>query len=68
LPILLTTLAVVLGSAILLADPVFGGLAVSLIFGTAVSSALNIIIVPVLYYRVEKWREKRAIRQAKARA
>jgi len=50
-PILLTTLAVVLGSAIMLTDPVFGGLAISLIFGTVISSALTIIIVPVLYYR-----------------
>ncbi|WP_295448328.1 hypothetical protein [uncultured Thiodictyon sp.] len=32
--ILLTTLAIVLGSAIMLSDPVFGGLAISLIFGT----------------------------------
>jgi len=63
LPILLTTLAVILGSAIMLTDPVFGGLAISLIFGTAVSSALAIIIVPVLYYFVEKWREKRDIRR-----
>ncbi|MCV2890455.1 MAG: efflux RND transporter permease subunit [Pseudophaeobacter sp. bin_em_oilr2.035] len=53
-PILLTTLAVILGSAIMLTDPVFGGLAISLIFGTGVSSALTIIIVPVLYYRVKK--------------
>lgn len=58
-PILLTTLAVMLGSSIMLADPVFGGLAISLIFGTAISSALTIIIVPVLYYRVEKWRQAR---------
>lgn len=50
-PILLTTLAVVLGSAVMLTDPVFGGLAISLIFGTVVSSALTIIIVPILYYR-----------------
>lgn len=53
-PILLTTLAVMLGSAIMLTDPVFGGLAISLIFGTVVSSALTIIIVPVLYYRAER--------------
>lgn len=59
LPILLTTLAVILGSAIMLTDPVFGGLAISLIFGTAVSSALAILIIPVLYYRVEHWRESR---------
>lgn len=53
-PILLTTLAVMLGSAIMLTDPVFGGLAISLIFGTVVSSALTIIVVPVLYYRAER--------------
>ncbi len=55
-PILLTTLAVVLGSSIMLTDPVFGGLAISLIFGTVVSSALTVFIVPVLYYGVEKRR------------
>lgn len=58
-PILLTTLAVMLGSAVMLSDPVFGGLAISLIFGTAVSSALTIVIIPVLYYQVEKWRVNR---------
>ena len=67
-PILLTTLAVMLGSSVMLADPVFGGLAISLIFGTAVSSALTIIIVPVLYYRVEKWRESRALRHERIAA
>ena len=56
-PILLTTLAVILGSAIMLTDPVFGGLAISLIFGTGVSSALTIIIVPVLYYRANRGAE-----------
>jgi len=49
-PILLTTLAIVLGSAIMIADPVFGGLAISLIFGTVVSTALSVFVVPVLYY------------------
>jgi multidrug efflux pump subunit AcrB len=59
-PILLTTLAVVLGSSIMLTDPAFGGLAISLIFGTVVSSALSIIIVPLLYYGVEKRSTDRA--------
>src|SRR3546814_10304256 len=40
-PILLTTLAIVLGSAIMLPDPVFGGLAISLIFGTLASTACS---------------------------
>ncbi len=48
-PILLTTLAIVLGSAIMIADPVFGGLAISLIFGTVVSTALTVFVVPILY-------------------
>src|SRR3546814_6409055 len=39
---ILTTLAIVLGSAIMLPDPVFGGLAISLIFGTLASTALPI--------------------------
>ena len=49
-PILLTTLAIALGSAIMVADPVFGGLAISLIFGSVVSTALSVFVVPVLYY------------------
>jgi multidrug efflux pump subunit AcrB len=31
-------------------DPVFGGLAISLIFGTVVSTALSVFVVPILYY------------------
>jgi len=49
-PILLTMLAIVLGSAIMVKDPVFGGLAISLIFGTVVSTLLTIFVVPILYY------------------
>lgn len=60
LPILLTTLAVVLGSAVMLSDPVFSGLAISLIFGTAVSSLLTIIIIPIVYHRLATWRAARS--------
>ncbi len=49
-PILLTALAIILGSAIMITDPVFGGLAVSLIFGTFASTALTLVIIPLLYY------------------
>jgi len=49
-PILLTTLAIVLGSAIMVPDPVFGGLAISLIFGTLVSTMLTVFVVPILFY------------------
>lgn len=48
-PILLTTLAIVLGSAIMVSDPVFGGLAISLIFGTVVSTVLTVFVVPIVY-------------------
>ncbi len=49
-PILLTALAIILGSAIMITDPVFGGLAVSLIFGTFASTALTLIVIPLMYY------------------
>ena len=47
-PILLTALAVVFGSMIMLTDPVFSGLAISLIFGTVASTVLTLIVIPCL--------------------
>ena len=49
-PILLTALAIIFGSAIMITDPVFGGLAVSLIFGTLLSTLLTLIVIPLIYY------------------
>ncbi|HMM45723.1 MAG TPA: efflux RND transporter permease subunit [Candidatus Macondimonas sp.] len=49
-PILLTALAIVLGSAVMLSDAVFGGLAISLIFGTLASTVLTLIVIPLLLY------------------
>ncbi len=49
-PIFLTALAVILGIAIMLTDPVFGGLAIALIFGTFASTILTIMTIPVLIY------------------
>ncbi|MFZ2207089.1 MAG: efflux RND transporter permease subunit [Porticoccaceae bacterium] len=51
-PILLTALATVLGSAVMIRDPIFGGLAISLIFGTLVSTFLTIVVVPVLFHQL----------------
>jgi len=48
-PILLTMLAITLGSAVMVTDPVFGGLAISLIFGTVVSTVLTVFVVPILF-------------------
>ena len=56
-PILLTTGAVVIGAAIILFDPIFQGLAISLVFGAIVSTILTLIVVPIIYYITErkKW-------------
>lgn len=49
-PIILTALAIMFGSAIMLTDPVFGGLAISLIFGAFASTALTLFVIPAAYY------------------
>ena len=49
-PIALTALAAMLGAFFILDDPIFNGLAVSLIFGILVSTLLTLIVIPVLYY------------------
>jgi len=54
MPILLTAGAVVLGAVIILTDPVFQGLAISLIGGTLTSTFLTLIVVPLLYYKMLK--------------
>ncbi|WP_124949010.1 efflux RND transporter permease subunit [Sulfuriferula thiophila] len=57
-PIMLTALAIILGSAIMITDPVFGGLAVSLIFGTFASTVLTLVVIPLMYYLWERRLEK----------
>ena len=49
-PILLTALAVVFATSIMLTDIVFKGIAISIIFGTITSTLFTIIVVPVLLY------------------
>ena len=49
-PMLLTAAAVVVGSSVMLADPIFQGLAVGLIFGEVAATILSRFAVPVLYY------------------
>ncbi|MDH4325850.1 MAG: efflux RND transporter permease subunit, partial [Betaproteobacteria bacterium] len=49
-PIVLTGLAAMLGAAFILDDPIFNGLAISLIFGILVSTVLTLVVIPVLYY------------------
>ena len=52
-PILLTVLAIVFASSLLAGDAVFGGLGVSLIFGTVAAVVASLIIVPVLMYKAD---------------
>ena len=49
-PIALTAVAAMMGGLFILDDPIFGGLAVSLIFGLLVSTLLTLIVIPVVYY------------------
>jgi len=51
-PILLTAGAVALGAVIILFDPIFQGLAISLMGGTVTSTFLTLIVVPLLYYKM----------------
>ena len=49
-PILLTAIAIILGSALLATDPIFGGLGVALISGTVAAVIVSLVFVPVLMY------------------
>jgi multidrug efflux pump subunit AcrB len=49
IPIMLTTLAIAFGTMIMVPDPVFGGLAIGLIFGAISSAVLTVFVVPLLY-------------------
>lgn len=49
-PIALTAVAAMLGALFILDDPIFNGLAISLLFGIFVSTVLTLIVIPVLYY------------------
>ena len=53
-PILLTAGTVVIGAVVILFDPIFQGLAISLMGGTIASTFLTLIIVPLIYYMTEK--------------
>ena len=59
-PILLTAMAIISASIVMVGDPVFGGLAISLIFGTLASTILTLFVIPLVYY----WWARRLIRRA----
>ena len=51
-PIVLTGVAALIGAFFILDDPIFNGLAASLIFGILVSTLLTLVVIPVPYYAV----------------
>jgi len=53
-PITLTAAAVVVGSFVMLFDPIFQGLAIAMMFGAMASTALTLVAVPLLYYEFFK--------------
>jgi multidrug efflux pump subunit AcrB len=63
-PIILTALAIILASFVIVLDPVWQGLAVSLIFGVLASTLLSVVVVPVLYWRylISKHKKEKHIR------
>jgi len=48
-PILLTALAAMIGAAVILFDPIFQGLAISLLFGLVSSTLLTVLVIPAIY-------------------
>ncbi len=59
-PIALTGLAAMIGAFFILDDPIFNGLAISLIFGILVSTLLTLVVIPVLYYALYRKRFEHA--------
>jgi len=65
-PIMLTGLAAMLGACFILDDPIFNGLAISLIFGILVSTLLTLVVIPVLYFAAHRQRLAPIPREARA--
>ncbi len=62
-PIILTALAAMLGALFILDDPIFNGLAISLIFGILVSTLLTLVVIPLLYYTVYRDKPSRTAKE-----
>jgi len=65
-PILLTALAAMIGAAVILTDPIIQGLAISLLFGLASSTALTVLVIPAIYValRGPDWVPKQVVPEA----
>ena len=60
-PMLLTAAAVVVGAFVILFDPIFQGLAISLMAGEVASTLLSRMAVPVLYSMHARWEERKNV-------
>ncbi len=58
-PILLTALAAMIGAAVILTDPIFQGLAISLLFGLLSSTLLTVLVIPAIYVVMRGERKER---------
>lgn len=50
-----------MGAFFILDDPIFNGLAVSLIFGILVSTVLTLVVIPLLYYTLLHWQAPKEV-------
>jgi multidrug efflux pump subunit AcrB len=67
-PILLTAIAAMIGAAVILTDPIFQGLAISLLFGLASSTALTVLVIPAIYVVLRGGRRDRGGMEASQQA
>ena len=63
-PMLLTGAAVVVGSFVIVFDPIFQGLAIAMMCGEIASTTLSRVTIPVLYYLVQSWKERHHTNEA----
>ncbi|MGB9081569.1 MAG: efflux RND transporter permease subunit [Desulfuromonadaceae bacterium] len=61
-PMLLTAAAVVVGSFVIVFDPIFQGLAIAMMCGEIASTTLSRVTIPILYYLVQNWKERHNIK------
>ena len=62
-PMMLTALAVAIGALVILADPIFQGLAISLLFGAIASLLISPLAVPLLYYMTHRKKAEASIEE-----
>ncbi len=55
-PIVLTAAALMVGAFVIILDPIFQGLAISLLFGVFASTLLTLVVIPVLYYTLSEFK------------